>query len=307
MTHFLFRIPQRDPLFRKDTMRPIIHMAIVFAMVSLLGGCDRSGQDVVEKHDPIELAGVGEEELVIELQDGITLAMIQIPASAFIIGEPESDPDRLYTGLPRRGLEVPRPFYLGKYPVTQEQWQAIMGYNRSDFVGAKNPVESVSWLECQKFVEMLNERVADQRVQFRLPTEAEWECACRAGTTTRYSFGDDPEQLGDYAWYADNSGGRTHPVGQKKPNLWGFYDMHGNVWEWCADGWDATLGEQLPLQEPSGRLPGAQRVYRGGGWAYFAPSCRSASRSFRAAFASYNVLGFRVALTEKPSQARNGD
>lgn len=130
-------------------------------------------------------------------------------------------------------VEIKKPFYLGKFEVTQGQWREVMGSNPSYFEGDDLPVERVSWNEVQEFIEKLNEMEGTDK--YRLPSEAEWEYACRAGTTTRYSFGDDEAEFGDYAWYGPNSGLKTHPVGQKKPNPWGLYDMHGNVMEWVNE------------------------------------------------------------------------
>jgi len=150
---------------------------------------------------------------------------------------------------------------MGVTEVTQEQYQAVMGTNPSWYKGATNPVDGVSWNDATEFCKKLSEKT-HQTV--RLPTAAEWEYACRAGTQTAYSFGDDPSALGDYAWNYGNrgSGGRIHPVGQKKPNAWGLYDMHGNVWEWCED-W---FGEDPkgPVTDPSGPATGTLRVQRGG-------------------------------------------
>jgi formylglycine-generating enzyme required for sulfatase activity len=147
-------------------------------------------------------------------------------------------------------------FAIGKYPVTQEQYQAVMGNNPSYFQGnPQNPVESVSYDDAVVFCQKLSEMTGKN---YRLPTESEWEYACRAGTTTDYYFGDDANQLGDYAWYEDNSGLITHPIGQKLPNAWGLYDMHGNVWEWC---------QYKCLRD---------NCLRGGSWDFF--PCRSAIR-----------------------------
>ncbi|MDM8556875.1 formylglycine-generating enzyme family protein [Desulfococcaceae bacterium HSG7] len=152
-------------------------------------------------------------------------------------------------------------FYIGRYEVTQGQWKAVMGNNPSHFknCGDNCPVENVSWNDAQKFIAKINQKGEGT---YRLPSEAEWEYAARAGSVTDYCFGDDESELSQYAWYHKNAGNSTHPVGQLKPNEWGLYDMHGNVWEWCQDWYD----------------DGAGRVLRGGGWSSGGRSVRSANR-----------------------------
>jgi formylglycine-generating enzyme required for sulfatase activity len=130
--------------------------------------------------------------------------------------------------------------------------------------------------------------------EFRLPTEAQWEYACRAGSTTRYCFGDDDSELGEYAWYAANSGNTTHPVGEKKPNAWGLYDMHGNVWEWCQDWYDSGYYAKSPTDDPTGAATGSDRVYRGGSWGNPAGLCRSADRLGSGPGGRGSFLGFRA-------------
>ena len=201
-------------------------------------------------------------------------------------------------------MRITRPFYLGKYPVTQEQWEAVMGANPSNFKGPKDPVEMVSWNDCRQFFTKLNEQsprphpgpFPEGEGEFQFPTEAQWEYACRAGSTTLYGFGDDEAQLGDYAWYAANSDGRTHPVGEKKPNAWGLYDMHGNVWQWCADGYGDGYYAKSPTDDPPGVASGTFHILRGGGWIMPAWHCRSAYRSHDKPDTSYPVVGVRVAL-----------
>ena len=139
-----------------------------------------------------------------------------------------------------------------------------MGSNPSYFKGPKNPVENLSWDDCQGFLSKLNAKTRGIRGTFQLPSEAQWEYACRAGSTTRYCFGDDESQLGDYAWYEANMAGKTHPVGEKKPNAWGLYDMHGNVWEWCQDWYDDY--PKSAVDDPVGPPMGAAHVDRGGSW-----------------------------------------
>ncbi len=175
-------------------------------------------------------------EVAVDLGGGVNLDLVLISAGSFTMGSTRADKYAIGDERPSHRVQISKPFYLGKYLVTQQQWKAVMGNNPSQFQGLTNPVDNVSWNDCQKFLKTLNGKVGGG--SFSLPTEAQWEYACRAGSTTRYCFGDKESQLGDYAWYEDNNGNKTHPVGQKKPNAWGLYDMHGNVWEWCADWFD---------------------------------------------------------------------
>jgi len=178
--------------------------------------------------------------------------------------------------------------------VTQAQWQAVMGDNPSRFKGDTLPVEQVSWKDVQKFTQFLNAREGDTK--YRLPTEAEWEYAARAGTTTAYSFGDDPRQLGEYAWFGENSGTTTHPVGQKKPNPWGLYDMHGNVLEWVQDWYSKNAYKSFmsTAVDPKGPSAGSRRVLRGGSWAYVAGISRLAFRRHDTPGYRYDGLGLRL-------------
>jgi formylglycine-generating enzyme required for sulfatase activity len=197
---------------------------------------------------------------------------------------------------PMHTVRISRPFYLGKYEVTQGQWEAIMGKNPSRFTGDPNrPVEQVSWEDVQEFLQRLNAREGGAR--YRLPTEAEWEYAVRAGSTTAYSFGDSTSQLGQYAWHDGNAGGATHPVGRLQPNAWGLHDMHGNVWEWVQD-WKGTYPSGT-VTDPTGPQSGSYRVSRGGSWNYAARYCRSANRDDFAPAYRHFYLGFRL-LREVP-------
>jgi formylglycine-generating enzyme required for sulfatase activity len=170
-----------------------------------------------------------------------------------------------------------------------------MGKNPSNFKGDKLPVEQVSWNTCQEFIKKLNDfGSAPEGYKFALPTEAQWEYACRAGSKTAYCFGDDDKQLGDYAWYSRNSGSKTHEVGTKKANAWGIYDMHGNVWEWCSDWYEDY--PHSDVVDPTGASSGADRVFRGSGWVLSAEGCRSAFRYFATPGGSNDDLGLRLAL-----------
>ena len=176
---------------------------------------------------------------------------------------------------PVHTVRISKPFYLGIHEVTQGQWETVMGNNPSQFKGdANRPVETVSWEEVQKFIDKLNTR--EGGTKYRLPTEAEWEYAARAGSTTAYSFGDDSSQLGKYAWCGDNAGNTTYPVGKLQPNAWGLYDMHGNVWEWVQDWYGKYAAETVT--DPQGPASGSARVIRGGSWSNGAGNCRSAYR-----------------------------
>ena len=214
-----------------------------------------------------------------------SIGMNLIPAGSFTMGSSAFDNN------PPHRVTLTEPFYLGVYEVTQEQYERVMGTNPSAFKGAQNPVESVSWEDavefCRKLSALPEEKAAGH--VYRLPREAEWEYACRAGTTTAYSFGDDENQLGVYAWYNKNSGKTTHPVGQGKPNAWGLYDMHGNVWEWCQDWYD-----DLPSGNATGPSTGSGRVLRGGSWYDDSGDCRSADRLKLTPDIRFNFLGFRV-------------
>ena len=243
-------------------------------------------------------------EITVDLGGGLKLEVVLIPAGEFLMGSPDPDKDAQTQEKPQHRVRITKPFYLGKYPVTQEQWEAVMGGNPSHFKGPMSPVEMVSWDDCQKFLNKLSAKSGNHRRKFRLPTEAQWEYACRAGSATCYYFGDGESALGEYAWHNANSDSRTHPVGEKKPNAWGLYDMHGNVWQWCEDWFDDNFYKGTPVDDPAGPSAGSDRVSRGGSWSYTAKFCRSASRNGNGLDNCNNNLGFRVSLVlaDKPSE-----
>jgi len=182
---------------------------------------------------------------------------------------------------------------MGIYDVTQEQYEAVMGQNPSHFKGANNPVETVSWDDAVEFCKKLSAK-SGKAVQ--LPTEDHWEYACRAGTTTRFSFGDEERDLGQYAWYESNSDQKTHPVGEKKPNAFGLYDMLGNVEEWCS--WhDGYPGNRAAGDDPAGPATGPWRVFRGGSWRDAPRDLRSASKIAGLPRYRFNFVGFRVVVS----------
>jgi serine/threonine protein kinase/formylglycine-generating enzyme required for sulfatase activity/tetratricopeptide (TPR) repeat protein len=200
---------------------------------------------------------------------------------------------------PRRRIRITRPFYLGKYEVTQAQWQAVMGDNPSRFQDSPDhPLERVSWNDIQPLLAKLNEGQSAGRMTFMLPTEAQWEYACRAGTSTYWHSGDAEEDLQQYAWYHANSGGTSHPVGQLRPNPFGLYDLHGNVREWCADSYAGNAYAKAPRDDPRGASSGYVHVHRGGGWR-LSPvlHCRSAARMTDGSTARRDTVGFRLAAT----------
>jgi formylglycine-generating enzyme required for sulfatase activity len=224
------------------------------------------------------------------LAKGVTLEMVSLPAGKFLMGSSERDNEK-----PPHQVKV-NSFAIGKYPITQAQYQAVMGNNPSSFENnPQNPVENVSWNDAQAFCQKLS-RITGKT--YRLPTEAEWEYACRAGTTTRYYFGDDDNQLGNYAWGSENSNDTTHPVGQKKPNAWGLHDMSGNVWEWCEDDWhDSYAGapDDGTAWIDNDNRSQSEKCLRGGSWDFYPYSCRSANRSRDCPDDHYTDYGFRVA------------
>jgi len=228
--------------------------------------------------------------------------MVFIPPGTFRMGSPPDEVDRYDCEGPQTAVTISQGFWMGKYEVTQGEYEAVMGNNPSNFTGDTNrPVETVSWHDATAYCAALTERErAAGRIGtnsvYRLPTEAEWEYACRAWTSTRFSYGDDLAytNLMNYAWYSDNSGLTTHSVGQKLPNPWGLYDMHGNAWKWCQD-WLDTYPGGIAL-DPQGPGAGSSRVFRGGGWFCYAGPCRSALRSSFAPVARSDDLGFRVVL-----------
>ncbi|MCY2931807.1 MAG: formylglycine-generating enzyme family protein [Planctomycetota bacterium] len=231
-------------------------------------------------------------EKILDLGKGVTMKLAVIRAGTFTMGSPEDEADRRTDEGPPHAVTISKPFCMGMYEVTQEQYEAVTGRNPSTFKGKQNPVENVSWDDAVEFCKKLSQKTGKT---VRLPTEAQWEYACRAGSKTAFSYGDDADyrNLGDYAWNAGNSGGSPHPVGGKKPNAWGLYDMHGNVWEWCAD-WYAESYVNPGALDPQGPGAGTGRVLRGGGWIYHAPRCRSAHRDWGAPDLRDSSDGFRV-------------
>jgi formylglycine-generating enzyme required for sulfatase activity len=233
------------------------------------------------------------EEKIIEIAPGVTMTFCWCPAGKFAMGSPTSEAGR---SDEENQVEVTlsQGFWMAKTEVTQVQWQAVMGENPSEFKGANRPVENVSWNDAQEFLTKVNAIVGNSDGgKMALPTEGQWEYACRAGKTGPYSGG----TLDEVAWYEENSGEQTHPVGEKKPNAWGLHDMHGNVGEWCSH----CYGESLPGGvDPKGPDSGTNRVIRGGSWSYKAYYCRVAGRYHYDPSVSNDVFGFRVVRSSVP-------
>ena len=237
-----------------------------------------------------------------QITNSIDMKLVLIPAGEFLMGSPDSDTGAPNDEMPRHRVRITRPFYLGVTEVTQGQYRAVTGQSPSKFKGSDDlPVVGVSWNDAIAFCDKLSAREKGQLggARYRLPTEAEWEYACRGGSTTRYSFGDDAARLGEFAWYKGNSDGKTHPVGQKRPNAFGLFDMLGNVLEWCSDGYQGDFYARSPVENPVCPFEGAaSRVLRGGSWYDFPRDARSASRGRRAPGDRNDDLGFRAARVQ---------
>jgi formylglycine-generating enzyme required for sulfatase activity len=266
--------------------------------------------------------GFGQEK---EITNSIGMRLVLIPKGTFTMGSPvdeegSSDDERQHE------VTISKDFYLGAFEVTQAQYLKIMKSNPSYFQGksveqripakkhpitgrtieeakiipadsSNHPIEQVSLLNAARFCKLLSELREEKKAGrvYRCPTEAEWEYACRAGSKTKYSFGDDESKLGEFAWFFLNSDSQTHPVGKKKPNAWGLYDMHGNVWEWCSDSYGDYPKEKVT--DPDYTSFSSGRVNRGGSYRNNAERCRAAGRDQYPASSAISSLGFRVALS----------
>ena len=250
--------------------------------------------------------GVPPEEIRVTLPGGATMKMMWIPAGTFTMGSLWSEPGRYRDEVPHE-VTITSGFYMGKYELTQGQWSSVMRtrpWSGSGLVRdhPDHPAVMISWDDVQVLIRRLNE--AEGMEAYRVPAEAEWEYACRAGTMTRWSFQDDPSLLGEHAWYrstAWNVGEKyAHEVGTKQPNLWGLFDMHGNVWEWCQDWYDADYYSVSPPVDPPGPLSGSGRVKRGGSFHNRAQVLRSAYRDLNSpVHRSYDV-GVRLVKVVPP-------
>jgi len=237
--------------------------------------------------------------------NSIGMEFVLIPAGKFKTPWHKND----FGEIVYREVTISKPFYLGKYEVTQEQWVAVMGDNPSVFKGRTNPVDYVSWEDASAFIQKLNKKEGVKK--YRLPTDAEWEHAARAGTDTEWFFGKDPADLGKYAWFSENCQGTTHPVGKKNPNPWGLYDIYGNVCEWVQDWyerewewvqmWDWYEEDEkegwAAVTDPTGPASGSDRVSRGGSWVSTVEGCLADLRDEHTPDFRDYTLGFRLAFS----------
>ncbi len=239
----------------------------------------------------------GKWEKVVQLADGVEIALVHVPEGSFLMGSPDVFDDD--ESRPRHEVTVGRAFWMGKHEVTQEQWRAVLASSPSRIKGENFPVDSVSWNDCKRFLATLNERLGLARHEaFRLPTEAEWEYAARAGTEASYSFSESAKNLGQYAWFDKNSKKSTHRVGLLRPNPWGLYDIYGNVAEWCEDTWSDDY-VSAPADGSARQGTDTDRVWRGGSWDHAADELRSYFRTADDVTENAKTLGFRLVLPTK--------
>jgi formylglycine-generating enzyme required for sulfatase activity len=229
--------------------------------------------------------------------NSLGMEFVLIPSGSFVMGGDKNFEEAYDNELPKHKVTISKPFYLGAYEVTQTQWIAVMGANPSHFKERDNPVDSVSWEDVQKFISKLNDK--EKTIKYRLPTEAEWEYAARAGDVRTYTFGDDATAFKEYSWLKQNSRAKSHPIGEKLPNKWGLYDMCGNVFEWVQDLYADNYNINQNAVDPKGSEYGSNRVFRGGSWYLMAKEARVALRSFFPYDEKRADLGFRVAITIK--------
>jgi len=268
----------------KRTLFRTQSVPLAAAMMLLPAGCK-------QENVPADPPGAGD-----AVTNSIGMKLVYVPPGGFTMGSGVDEAGRHEDEL-QHHVTISRGFYIGATEVTQRQWQRIMGFNRSETKGDDLPASRLSWHHAETFCKKLSQ--AEGRA-YRLPTEAEWEYACRAGATGAFAGTGKLDEMG---WHVDNSGERPRPVGGKKPNAWGLYDMHGGVFEWCADfyGRDYPTGA---VTDPRGPATGGYRVARGGSWGHFARACRSAARaSFNPAY-QLDQVGLRVVM--EPADHSNG-
>ena len=312
-----------------------IPLVVLLSVQGYTRGAEQPGGDAAPKaktESPAAKSAADLEKTVsFDLGKDVKLELVLIPAGSFMMGDANGSADQ----RPVHKVNITRPFYMSKYKITMAQLEAVMGPRRGRFGGGPpptnpatpttpatqsapdavakqteqpsqpprppqnplNPAGFMTWESCQAFVTKLNEKFADSGGKFAVPSEAQWEYACRAGTTTKYSFGDTTENYEEYAWFRPITGGKAHPVGEKKPNAWGLYDMHGDVWEWVNDWYDRDYYKKSPTDDPPGPASGIAAVLRGGGWNDVPMYGTSVFRNRNVPRGMSNDQGFRVIFT----------
>jgi formylglycine-generating enzyme required for sulfatase activity len=271
------------------------HVVAVLLLSILFQGCKRKAPD-----DAVNVPSPSSAES--KSESGVE--MVRLAGGSFIMGD-ENEIDATPHEV------VLSPFYIDKNLVTQAEYERVMGDNPSRWKAGNNPVEQVRWSDAVRYCNKRSELEGLEPCYdleswqcnfavsgYRLPTEAEWEYACRAGTRTAYYFGDSPAELSRHGWFEDNSGGKPHPVGGKEPNPWGLHDMHGNLWQWCNDFYQVDYYQQSPEKDPRGPKSGETKVVRGGAWKFSADSCHSGYRynenpGYSDVCFGYDIYGFR--------------
>ena len=279
-----------------NTNKTLLSLMMLSVMVLLLVSCGPPAESerATNEENAMEESEAEEREVSAdsspqeEITNSIGMKLQLIPAGEFMMGATPGDDQVDDDERPQHRVEITKPFYIGVYEVTQSQWERVMGTtvrqqrdkdNRSWYLygeGSSYPIYYVSWDEAIGFCEELSRMTGEK---YRLPTEADWEYACRAGTETKYYWGNNDEEAENYAWYGDTAATGTHEVGCKQPNAWGLYDMSGNVWEWCND-WYGIYPEE-EQKDPKGPQSGVTRLLRGGGWTDTPEALRNSFRGGR--------------------------
>ena len=282
----------------------LMRTCLVYGLALLIAGCSEETTDDAgtgEAETPEQAVVKEHYHFTLDLGKGITMKLVKIPAGTFMMGSSAGEKDRDSDEGPQHKVTITKPFYMGTCEVTQEQYEAITSKNPSYFKGAKNPVGKVSWNDAVAFCKALSDKTGKT---VRLPTEAEWEYACRAGTTTPFNTGetistDQANYDGNYTYGSGRKGvyrKKTIAVGSFKPNAFGLYDMHGNVWEWCSNWYDARTYANANTRDPKGPASGSDRVLRGGAWLSNPRLCRSANRRWYDPDFGDDFFGFRVVV-----------